>query len=196
VVEPPDVPARKRAARATARARRRLIMPDPEREARRTERLLSLPELADLPDGTVAAYVARGHEPETQRLLHALRARGVRVLLPVVLADLDLDWALDEGRHAVGIGPGVPEPDGPRLGRDAIAQAGVIVVPALAVDRHGRRLGQGGGSYDRALARRRPDAFVVALLHDGEIWDDDLPCDEHDQPVHAAVTPGSVARFT
>ncbi len=198
MVEPTDVPGRKRAARTVARARRRgLIMPDPGREPRRTERLLALPELAALTSGsTVAAYVARGHEPETQQLLRTLRARGVRVLLPVVLPDLDLDWAVDEGSHAVGDGPGVLEPVGPRLGRDALAQAQVIVVPALAVDRHGRRLGQGGGSYDRALVRRRPDAFVVALLHTGEIWDDDLPADEHDQPVHAAVTPDEVARFT
>jgi 5-formyltetrahydrofolate cyclo-ligase len=88
----------------------------------------------------------------------------------------------------------VPEPTGPRLGVEAIGEADVVVTPALAVDRQGRRLGQGGGSYDRALARRRPDAFVVALLHDGEIWDDDLPADGHDQRVHAAVTPSEAWR--
>lgn len=193
MVDPTDVAARKRAARAAVRTRRRaLIMPDHQH----TERLLALPELQSLTRGnTVAAYVAHGREPETEPLLRALHLRGVRVLLPVVLGDLDLDWAVDEGDHVPGVGPGMPEPTGPRLGVDAIAQADVVVAPALAVDRHGRRLGQGGGSYDRALARRRPDAFVVVLLHDGEIWDDDLPADELDQPVHAAVTPHEVARF-
>lgn len=197
MVDPTDVAARKRAARADARARRRaLIMPDGEPEHSTTERLLALPELQSLAAGsTVAAYVARGHEPETEPLLRALRERGVRVLLPVVLGDLDLDWAVDQGEHAPGTGPGVPEPTGPRLGVDAISQAQVVVTPALAVDRRGRRLGQGGGSYDRALARRRPGAFVVALLHAGEIWDDDLPADELDQTVDAAVTPHEVARF-
>jgi 5-formyltetrahydrofolate cyclo-ligase len=92
-----DVAARKRAARAAVRARRHaLIMPDATDEPRRTERLLALPELGSLTArSTVACYVARGHEPQTALLLSRLRDRGVRVLLPVVLADLDLDWALD-----------------------------------------------------------------------------------------------------
>jgi 5-formyltetrahydrofolate cyclo-ligase len=198
-----DVAARKREARAVARSRRRsLIMPDERQEHRRTRLLLSLPELARVgPGSTVAAYVARGREPETATLRRELRDRGVRVLLPVVLADLDLDWAVDDGAGGDGdlvrgLGPGVPEPPGPRLGPEAIGQADVVVTPALAVDRDGRRLGQGGGSYDRALTRRRPDAFVVALLHDGEIWEDDLPADAHDELVHAAVTPHEVVRCT
>jgi 5-formyltetrahydrofolate cyclo-ligase len=171
-------------------------MPDERREARRTSRLLALPELVGLPQGgTVACYVARGSEPETDLLLRTFRDRGLRVLLPVVLPDLDLDWAVDCGERLAGLGPAVLEPTGVRLGAEAIAEADVVITPALAVDRHGRRLGQGGGSYDRALARRRPDAFVVALLHEGEIWDDDLPADGLDQPVHAAVTPDETARF-
>jgi 5-formyltetrahydrofolate cyclo-ligase len=193
-----DVAARKADLRALVRARRRaLIMPDERREALRTSRLLALPELTALPpDGTVACYVAHGSEPATGQLLRTLRGRGLRVLLPVVLPDLDLDWAVDGGERAAGLGPAVPEPTGPRLGVEAVGDADVVITPALAVDSRGRRLGQGGGSYDRALARRRPDAFVVALLHDGELWDDDLPADERDQPVHAAVTPHEVARFS
>jgi 5-formyltetrahydrofolate cyclo-ligase len=192
-----DTAARKRVARAGARARRRAHnKPDGTDEAARTALLLSLPELMALaPHDTVACYVARGHEPSTRALLDAFAERGLRVLLPVVLGDLDLDWAVDTGERVPGLGPGVPEPTGPRLGVDAIADAAVVITPALAVDRRGRRLGQGGGSYDRALARRRPDAFVVALLHEGEIEDDDLPADEHDQPVDAAVTPSEVVRF-
>jgi 5-formyltetrahydrofolate cyclo-ligase len=192
-----DVAARKAEVRALVRSRRRaLIMPDDGRESRRTRRLLALPELAGLPPaGTVACYVAHGREPETGLLLRTLRDRGLQVLLPVVLPDLDLDWAVDGDDRATGLGPAVLEPTGPRLGADAIVEADVVITPALAVDRHGRRLGQGGGSYDRALARRRPDAFVVALLHEGEIWDDDLPTDRLDQLVHAAVTPGETARF-
>jgi 5-formyltetrahydrofolate cyclo-ligase len=192
-----DLVARKAAARTLARSRRRAhIMPDRSDEALTTSRLLALPELADLPAGsTVACYVSTGREPGTALLVGALAGRGLRVLLPVVLPDLDLDWAVDGEERAAGLGPGVLEPAGPRLGVDAIADAAVVITPALAVDRRGRRLGQGGGSYDRALARRRPDAFVVALLHDGEIWDDDLPAGAHDQPVHAAVTPHETARF-
>ncbi len=71
--------------------------------------------------------------------------------------------------------------------------AGLVLVPALAVDRRGVRMGRGGGSYDRVLARlaapgRRP--LVVALLHDGEIVDE-VPAEPHDRAVDAALTPGS-----
>ena len=193
-----DVATRKAAVRTLVRSRRRaLIMPDPSGEALTVSRLLALPELAELPAGSsVACYLAVGAEPATALLIRALTGRGLRVLVPVVLPDLDLDWAVDGDQRVAGLGPGVLEPVGPRLGVDAIVDAAVVITPALGVDRRGRRLGQGGGSYDRALARRRPDAFVVALLHDGEIWDDDLPADAHDQPVHAAVTPHETARFT
>ena len=117
------------------------------------------------------------------------------MLLPVVAPDLDLDWALDDGtRHAVR-GPGGLEPGGPRLGKGAIASADVVLVPALAVDTRGGRLGQGGGSYDRALARVRADVLVVALLHDDELLTEPVPTAEHDRPVGAVVTPLRVVRL-
>jgi 5-formyltetrahydrofolate cyclo-ligase len=61
-----------------------------------------------------------------------------------------------------------------------------VVVPALAVDRRGVRLGRGGGSYDRALTRAA--GLTVALLYDGETVEE-LPAEEHDVPVKAVVTP-------
>ena len=133
----------------------------------------------------VAAYLSLGTEPGTGALLAALVARSVQVLLPVVLPDRDLDWA----RADEGVAPGaygLLEPQGERLGRDAIADCALVVVPALAVDRTGTRLGRGGGSYDRALTRTR--GYVVALLHDGEAVAE-LPREEHDRPVHGLVTP-------
>ena len=69
----------------------------------------------------------------------------------------------------------------------------VIIVPALHVDRDGNRLGQGGGSYDRALARS--DAWKIALLHKGEITNEPLPVEPHDQKVSAAATPEIMVRF-
>src|SRR5690349_12565340 len=95
---------------------------------------------------TVTAYVGVGDEPGTGPLLDALTAAGKRVLLPLVQRDLDLDWAVYAGPQALHTARmGLLEPDGPLLGRDAIAQADVALVPGLAVDRDGMRLGRGGG---------------------------------------------------
>ena len=135
--------------------------------------------------GTVAAYLSVGTEPGTAALLSALAEREVEVLLPVLLGDGDLDWA----RAGDGVQPGphgLLQPAGERLGVDAISRCSAVVVPALAVDRAGHRLGRGGGSYDRALPRTA--AWVVALLHDGEAVTE-LPAESHDAPVHALLTP-------
>ncbi len=102
---------------------------------------LGLPELADA--RTVAAYVSVGREPGTRALLEALRGRGVRVLLPVLLPDNDLDWAAYEGpEHLLPAGRGLLEPDGPRLGPDAVLDADTVLLPGLAVDGAGMRLGR------------------------------------------------------
>jgi 5-formyltetrahydrofolate cyclo-ligase len=140
-----------------------------------------LEERRRVPAGRLAAYASGGTEPGTRALLDAVPD----VLLPVLLPDGDLDWAVYDGELVPGR-RGLLEPPGPRLGRDAIAGCGLVVVPALAVDRRGVRLGRGGGSYDRALARTA--GRVVALLHDGELVEQ-LPAEPHDRPVHAVVMP-------
>ena len=105
-------------------------------------------------------------------------------LLPVVLPDLDLDWAVHDGRLAIA--RGLSEPVGPRLGVAAISGCDLILVPALLVDRAGNRLGKGGGCYDRAL--RRTTGLTVALVNDDELVDA-LPREPHDVRVHAVITP-------
>ena len=135
---------------------------------------------------TVAAYVPVGAEPGGGDLPVVLASTG-RLLLPVLLPDGDLDWAAYDG--SLTAGPrGLLEPPGPRLGGDAVRDATLVVVPALAVDRSGMRLGRGGGSYDRVLARLPTDALTVALLNDGELLDA-VPAEAHDRPVWAAITP-------
>lgn len=131
--------------------------------------------------GPVAAYASVGTEPGTGALLAALDS----VLLPLLLPGGELDWAVYDGTLLPGP-RGTLEPGGSRLGPDAVADCAVVVVPALAVDRAGVRLGRGGGSYDRALART--SAYVIAALHSGELIDT-LPVEPHDRPVHAAVLP-------
>ncbi|KQV24036.1 MULTISPECIES: 5-formyltetrahydrofolate cyclo-ligase [unclassified Kitasatospora] len=147
---------------------------------------------------TVAAYVSVGGEPGTRPLLDALRADGVRVLLPVLLPDNDLDWAEYQGPESLApAGRGLLEPTGPRLGPDAVCAAELVLLPGLAVDRRGIRLGRGGGSYDRVLARltrRQADPVLATLLYDTELLDT-VPAEPHDLPVHAVVTPSGVHRL-
>lgn len=142
---------------------------------------------------TVTAYVSVGSEPGTGALLDGLLAAGKRVLLPVLLPDNDLDWAVHTG-DLVAARRGLLEPAGPRLGPEAVAQADVVLVPGLAVGADGVRMGRGGGSYDRTLDRVAPDAFTCVLLHDGEVLAS-VPAEPHDVPVAAAATPSGLTRF-
>ncbi|WP_393081915.1 5-formyltetrahydrofolate cyclo-ligase [Streptomyces sp. LN704] len=163
-------------------------------------RALELPELAHA--HTVAAYVSVGSEPGTLALLDALHARGVRVLLPVLMADNDLDWGAYAGEGSLtrvqhGGRMALLEPAGERLGPESVQEADAVLLPGLAVDRHGQRLGRGGGSYDRVLARLEragTDPALVVLLYDTEVVED-VPREPHDRPVHAVVTPSGVRRF-
>jgi 5-formyltetrahydrofolate cyclo-ligase len=188
----------KRALRESILAvRARLTARDAEETAAvLSERALELPELAEA--RSVAAYVSVGREPGTLPLLEALRLRGVRVLLPVLLPDNDLDWAAYEGvQRLERAGRGLLEPDGPRLGPDAVTDVEVVLLPGLAVDGQGIRLGRGGGSYDRVLARigasgARP--ALAVLLYDAELVGS-VPAEPHDLPVAAAVTPSGIHRF-
>lgn len=171
----------KAALRREIRARRRANATERDRAA--DAEAIAAAVLAALPPGatTVAAYEALPTEPPTDALVRALVARGIRVLLPVLLPDNDLDWRVEDG------GPAGRQ--GARLGPGGIAAADLVVAPALAVDRRGVRLGQGGGSYDRALARRAASAPVVAVVNDDEYVAQPLPHEPHDAAVHAVVTP-------
>jgi 5-formyltetrahydrofolate cyclo-ligase len=163
--------------------------PDDRREAARKIRdaLLSMPELQMA--GTVAAYYSVAAEPDTRGLVYALWKRGTYVLLPRLQPDGDLDWASYEGPDSLIPGPrGLQEPKEQPRGPEAVARADAVLVPALAVDHAGNRLGRGGGSYDRALARVGPLIPVIALLYDAELLSH-LPADPHDAPVRAVVRP-------
>lgn len=127
---------------------------------------------------TITAYEPLPVEPDVNALLHAAYDRGVRVLVPLTLADLDLDW-VEWGPSGCG-GP---------LGKTAVADVTVAFVPGLAVDLAGTRLGQGGGCYDKALPRIRSGAPVICVLHPEEdLTDPALPREEHDVVVDAVLT--------
>ncbi|MBU9766555.1 5-formyltetrahydrofolate cyclo-ligase [Mycobacterium sp. TNTM28] len=142
---------------------------------------------------TVCAYVPVGSEPGSSALLDALAELGVRVLLPVARTDEDgrglpLQWGRYEPGTLVAAEFGLREPPPPWLPAGRIAEAEVVLVPALAVDRRGTRLGRGAGFYDRSLILAAPDARLVAVVRDDELVDE-LPTDPHDVPMTHALTP-------
>jgi 5-formyltetrahydrofolate cyclo-ligase len=142
---------------------------------------------------TVCAYVPVGAEPGSIEMLDVLLRRAGRVLLPVARTNADdvplpLRWGeyrsdgLAQGRW------GLLEPLEPWLPESALTEASLVLVPALAVDRSGVRLGRGRGFYDRSLACRDPRARLVAMVRDDEFVDE-LPSEPHDVRMTHALTP-------
>jgi 5-formyltetrahydrofolate cyclo-ligase len=144
--------------------------------------------------GTVCAYVPVGAEPGSIEMLDALLRQADRVLLPVARTSADdsavaLQWGEYHPGQLVTARFGLLEPAGPWLPAAAVADASVLLVPALAVDRTGARLGRGRGFYDRTLVLRNPEARLIALVRDDELLDE-VPHEPHDVPMTHALTPG------
>src|SRR5271155_2421172 len=120
-------------------------------------------------------------------------AAGGGVLLPVARTagdgtPLPLRWGQYRPGELIRGRWGLLEPAEPWLPESALAEAGLVVVPALAVDRRGVRLGRGRGFYDRSLAGRDPRARLIAMVRDDELIDE-LPAEPHDVAMTHVVTP-------
>jgi 5-formyltetrahydrofolate cyclo-ligase len=181
----------KAALRRRLLAARHRLSPEQRAGAGRAIRdaVLSLPQTQMA--GTVAAYYSIAAEPDTHGLIYALWKRGSYVLLPVLRQDGDLDWASYEGPDSLRPGPrGLTEPAEPPRGPGAIASADLVLVPALAVDHSGLRLGRGGGSYDRALTRVGDQVPTVGLIYDEELLAK-VPSWPHDQRVRLIARPAT-----
>jgi len=142
---------------------------------------------------TVCAYVPVGSEPGSPDTLDDLVRRGVDVLLPVARkgpggTPLPLRWGRYRPGHLVGAALGLREPPPPHLPPQAVRSAALVLVPALAVDRRGTRLGRGAGFYDRTLHLADPAAPLVAVVRDDEILVE-LPAEGHDVAMTHALTP-------
>jgi len=143
---------------------------------------------------TVCAYLPVGTEPGSEALVGRLRALCEVVLLPVTQTGsegehLPLGWGEYVPGTLISARFGLLEPPQPWLEPPAIAQAGVVLVPALAVDRAGVRLGRGGGFYDRSLPLCAPGTRLVAVVRDDELVES-LPAEPHDVRMTHALTPG------
>ena len=137
------------------------------------EHLISASEIKNAQ--VVASYISYGLEPDTSELNAELKRLGKKVVTPRMLADKDLEWLTQDDQVFTG-------------------EIDVVIMPALHIDRNGNRLGQGGGSYDRALTRTK--AWRVALVYPGELSSEAIPSEPHDQKVHAAATAEILVRFT
>jgi len=154
------------------------------------DRFLALPEVGEA--RTVMAFSSFGSELSMDPVIEALCAHDVAVGLPRIV-----DAALEVRSYR----PGDPTTDtsfGAREPADGAlidpGQIDVIVTPAVAFDRTGRRVGYGGGFYDRFLPRTRPDAVRIGVGASVQLLDEDLPAGAFDLRVHLIVTPDAVVR--
>jgi 5-formyltetrahydrofolate cyclo-ligase len=154
------------------------------------DRMLALPEVVAAT--TVLAFSSFGSELSTMPLIEALVGRGVLIGLPVIDGDEMVSRSWRPGEPTTETWFGALEP----AGGDAIDPSAfdVIVTPAVAVDRAGRRVGYGGGFYDRFLPRTRADAVRVAVVLPEQLVQEDVPAGAFDLRVHAIVTPEEVIR--
>lgn len=165
------MPPTKSALRAEMRATRRRISADGADRAARSARLWSgVVGLLPAP-GRIMLFESLPSEPETASWSAWCRAEGWQVFVP------EVDGA------ALRVRPGDLDP----------LLLDVVVAPGLAFTRDGRRLGQGGGHYDRFLARLRPDALTVGVCFAEQLLDD-LPTEPHDVRLDHVVSDDPAAR--
>ncbi|MFT4202107.1 5-formyltetrahydrofolate cyclo-ligase [Gordonia sp. (in: high G+C Gram-positive bacteria)] len=140
---------------------------------------------------TIGCYLPVGSEPGSDAMLDALVDQGFRVIVPVVPdgEPQPLGWAAYQpGAPLATRRWGLSEPAAEPLGPEAVAEAAVLFIPALAVARDGTRLGRGAGYYDRSLTGTR--AVRIAIVYDEEVVDD-LPAEATDIPMEWVLTPAA-----
>ena len=191
--------------RASVRARRRAWSESAspaDRQARATalaSAVLADPDVRRACDDrrVVTCFASMPTEPPTSVLLAALSAAGARVLLPLVRPERSLHWAwFSEGGALQPAGMGIPEPTGEVVAHDAeellALDPAVLLIPALAVDQRGARLGQGGGYFDTLMGRLPPSTdggpLIVALVGIDEcLAPGAIPTEPHDREVDRCV---------
>lgn len=186
-----DAPSTKAEWRSAIRSARRSKKPNPADGAAIAEHVLDLEaiEQACGAGDAVACYVSRAEEPDTTELRSALRAAGAQVLLPRVEGS-ELVWCVDDPDSTLAINAwGIPEP----VGAPSDLTPAAWIIPGLAIDQDGYRLGQGGGFYDRNFSDLPDDGRgpIIAVVFEEEVVSQ-LPREDHDRPVDVVVTPQRV----
>jgi 5-formyltetrahydrofolate cyclo-ligase len=177
----------KRRVRDAARAARTALSPAARAFAAQAvaERLLAMPE-TERARG-VLAYAATSEEIDPSLAIEALRERGARIAFPRVCGpgEMTVHWA-----EASELQPGYCGLLEPAEGTEAAAAPDIdlVLVPGVAFDAQCHRLGMGSGFYDRFLAKLHPSARVIGIAFDEQVVEQ-VPCEEHDVPLDAVVTP-------
>lgn len=164
-----------------------------ERSARIVEKLRALPAVRDARSVSLFWPIVERNEIDLRPMDAALRADGKRVAYPAIdpeTREMTFHWVEDpEAMEERGLGFCEPAPGAPLA-----EPLDVIIVPALAVDARGYRLGYGGGFYDRTLPRYRPPARAIAVIFDFQLAAD-LPMAPYDVAVDEVVTDARVLAF-
>jgi 5-formyltetrahydrofolate cyclo-ligase len=134
---------------------------------------------------SVGIYLSFGSEPVTDAFVVAAKAAGISLSAPRTGPDSSMEFARLEG-PTKSSELGFLQPIGEIVEPDELD---LIIAPALSVDRHGNRLGRGGGFFDRYLEQF--DGPVAAVVYEHELVST-LPSESHDKPVHYAVTPSKI----
>lgn len=139
----------------------------------------------------VGVYLAMGSELRTAALIRRLQRHGTQVFAPAIVRG-QLRFRALRGQRLASHPLGMAQP---RSGRALKASAlDVLVLPLLGFDARGNRLGQGGGYYDRALARCRFRPYRLGLAYTAQ-QHDTLPRDPWDQALNAVLTEHGLRRF-
>jgi len=158
-------------------------------------RLAALPEFKAA--GTVMFYVDVRHEVRTQSLLPSVWQQGKRIVVPYCVGDrLELFLLHDVDELAVDTF-GILEPQHELRGRLdrklEVSAIDLIVVPGVAFDRRGGRVGHGRAYYDKLLNRVRPDTTLAALAFECQLFPA-VPVESHDVAMDVVITEEAVYR--
>lgn len=180
----------KQVLRRQMRERRRAISPADRVALEKAWLVQALAALAFRPGQHVAVYAALGSELNIQHFIELAMARGITVFLPRVIGSA-MEFCQYVGQAMASSALGILEPTAPAA---ALEKLDIILVPLLAVDSSGQRLGQGGGYYDRTLPMA-PRALRVGVAFDQQCVDQ-LPVEPFDQCLDALITPSGARSFT
>jgi 5-formyltetrahydrofolate cyclo-ligase len=174
-------------ALAKAQLRSKILASRAGRESSDQALTANLLELVSQLDAqSVATYLSFGTEPSTTDFISSLLKDSIEVLVPKVLPNGSLAWIRWDGASANTSSLGMKEPDESKLQVASVQEADLLIIPALAVDARGNRLGRGKGYFDRELSTLSSNK-VYAVCFEDEVLES-LPSEDHDQRVSGVVT--------